>query len=140
LIFKKTSAILITSIATNLTEEVTMIKNPRELLNAFMDGLEAVSQTNEKPMGGFMNLLEASYEPGKLDVKMKELISIGISVYNRCEYCIAFHAYKALEAGATREEIMEAAMVSVAFGGGPTVAYSTTLLRDAVDEFEKDFK
>jgi AhpD family alkylhydroperoxidase len=117
-----------------------MAKNPRELLNDFMNGLESVSQTNEKPMGAFMNLLEASYEPGKLDVKMKELISVGISVYNRCEYCIVFHAYKALEAGATREEIMEAAMVSVAFGGGPTVAYSTTLLKDAVDEFEKDFK
>lgn len=117
-----------------------MAKNPRELLNAFMAGLETVSQTNEKPMGAFMNLLGASYEPDKLDVKMKELISVAISVYNRCEYCIVFHAYKALEAGATREEIMEAAMVSVAFGGGPTVAYTTTLLKDAVDEFEKDFK
>ncbi len=34
---------------------------------------------------------------------------------------------------------MEAAMVSVAFGGGPSMAYSVTLLKDAVDEFEKDF-
>jgi len=75
-----------------------------------------------------------------LDVKIKELISVAIGVFSRCEYCIAFHVYKALEEGATRDEIMEAAMVAVAFGGGPTMAYSTTLVRDSIDEFEKDFQ
>jgi len=117
-----------------------MKKNPRELLNAFMGGLEDFGQTNEEHVNSFMGLLGAAYEPGALDTKAKELISIAIGVYNRCEYCIAFHAYKALEAGANRKEIMEAAMVSVAFGGGPAMAYSVTLLKDSIDEFEKDFK
>ncbi len=117
-----------------------MAKDPREMLNAFMGGLEEVGQTNEEQVGAFMNLLGAAYAPGKLDTKVKELISVAIGVYNRCEYCIVFHTYKALEAGATREEIMEAAMVSVAFGGGPTMAYSVTLLKDSLNEFEKDFK
>ena len=31
-------------------------------------------------------------------------------------------------------------MVAVAFGGGPTMAYSVTLLKEAVDEFEGDFQ
>ncbi|MDD2388113.1 MAG: hypothetical protein PHP23_00045 [Desulfobacterales bacterium] len=31
-------------------------------------------------------------------------------------------------------------MVSGAFGGGPTIAYSVTLLKDSIDEFEGDFK
>lgn len=35
---------------------------------------------------------------------------------------------------------MEAAMVSVAFGGGPSIAYTVTLLKDSIDEFENDFK
>lgn len=117
-----------------------MAKNPRELLNAFTGGLQEVAGTNPEQMTAFMNLLGAAYKPGKLDTKMKELISVAIGVYNRCEYCIVFHAYKALEAGASREEIMEAAMVSAAFGGGPTIAYSVTLLKDSIDEFEKDFK
>lgn len=117
-----------------------MSKNPRELLNAFIGGLEKLGETNGENIEAFMGLLGKSYEPGKLDVKMKELISVAIGVYNRCEYCIVFHTYKALEAGATREEIMEAAMVSVAFGGGPTMAYSVTLLKDSIDEFEKDFQ
>ncbi|CAH2214793.1 carboxymuconolactone decarboxylase family protein [Tepidibacter aestuarii] len=117
-----------------------MKKDPREMLNAFMGGLQDVSQTNGEQVNSFMSLLGAAYKPGKLDTKTKELISVAIGVYNRCEYCIVFHAYKALEAGANREEIMEAAMVSVAFGGGPTMAYSATLLKDSIDEFEKDFK
>ncbi|MCY6958808.1 MULTISPECIES: carboxymuconolactone decarboxylase family protein [Clostridium] len=115
-------------------------KDPREMLNAFTGGLEELSGTNETHVGAFMNLLGSAYEPGKLDSKVKELISVAIAVYNRCEYCIVFHTYKALEAGASREEMLEAAMVAVAFGGGPTMAYSVTLLKDSIDEFEKDFK
>ena len=112
---------------------------PRELLNAFTGGLEELGKTNPENMNAFMGLLGSSYTPGKLDLKAKELISVAIGVYNRCEYCIVFHVYKALEAGASREEIMEAAMVSLAFGGGPTIAYSVTLMKDSIDEFEKDF-
>ena len=117
-----------------------MTKNPRELLNDFLGGLEDLGKTNGPQVGAFMNLLGAAYEPGKMDLKTKELISIGISVYNRCEYCIVFHTFNALKAGATREEILETAMVSVAFGGGPSMAYSVTLLKASIDEFEGDFK
>lgn len=31
-------------------------------------------------------------------------------------------------------------MVAVGFGGGPSMDYSVTLLKDAIDEFENDFK
>lgn len=117
-----------------------MSKSPREILNDFMNGLENLGKTNQENLEAFMNLLGTSYKPGKLDLKTKELMSVAIGVYNRCEYCIVFHAYKALEAGASREELMEAAMVAVAFGGGPTLAYSVTLLKESIDEFEGDFK
>jgi len=45
-----------------------------------------------------------------------------------------------LKAGATREEILEAAMVGVAFGGGPSLAYMSTTLKDALDAFEGEFE
>lgn len=117
-----------------------MSSNPREMLNDFLGGLTDLGKTNSANVEAFMGLLGASYEPGKLDVKMKELISVAVAGFSRCEYCIVFHVYKALEAGATREEILEAAMVAVAFGGGPTMAYSVTLLKKSIDEFEGDFK
>ncbi len=117
-----------------------MAYNVREMLNGFVGGLEGLAETNGASVQAFMGILEASYEPNAVDVKTKELISIGISAYNRCEYCIVYHVYKAFEAGATKEEIMESAMVAVAFGGGPSMAYSVTLLKEAIDEFENEFK
>ncbi|BFH62826.1 carboxymuconolactone decarboxylase family protein [Paenibacillus azoreducens] len=117
-----------------------MKKDVRQMLNDFTGGLHELSGTHPESVNAFMNLLGTNYADGALDTKTKELISVGIAAYNRCEYCIVFHVYKALEAGATREQIIEAAMIAVAFGGGPSMAYSVTLLKDAIDEFEKDFK
>ena len=117
-----------------------MESKPRKLLNDFMGGLQEVGKTNGAHVNAFMNLLGEAYKPGAVDVKTKELISVAVGAFSRCEYCIVFHVYKALEAGATREEIMEAAMVAVAFGGGPTIGYVVTLLKESIDEFEADFK
>ena len=116
-----------------------MARNVREMLNDFVGGLGSLQETNEAMVNSFMQLLGSAYEPKALDLKTKELISVGIGCYNRCEYCIVYHSYKAFEAGATKEEILEAAMVSVAFGGGPSMAYSVTLLKDCITEFENDF-
>lgn len=117
-----------------------MSYNVREMLNSFVGGLGDLSASNPDQVNAFMNLLGAAYEPKALDIKTKELISVGIGCYNRCEYCIVYHSYKAFEAGATKEEILEAAMVSVAFGGGPSMAYSVTLLGECIKEFENEFK
>ncbi|ARC84144.1 alkylhydroperoxidase AhpD family core domain protein [Clostridium argentinense CDC 2741] len=117
-----------------------MSKSPRKMLNEFMSGVQAVSKTNGKEMKAFMNFLGETSKEGEIDVKTKELISLGIAVFSRCEYCIVFHVYNALKAGATPEEIMESAIVATGFGGGPAVAYSVTLLKDSIDEFKKDFE
>lgn len=117
-----------------------MAYNVREMLDGFVGGLGNLGQTNGEMVESFMGLLGSAYEPNAVDLKSKELISVAIGCFSRCEYCIVYHTYKALEAGASKEEILEAAMVSVAFGGGPAMAYSVTLLKECIDEFEKDFK
>lgn len=117
-----------------------MAKDPRAMLEEFVGGLGELGKTNGDHVNAFMNLLGTNYAPGAMDVKTKELISVAVGAYNRCEYCIVYHVFKALEAGATREEILEAAMVAVAFGGGPSMAYTVTLLKASIDEFENDFK
>ncbi|MFA6866079.1 MAG: carboxymuconolactone decarboxylase family protein [Clostridia bacterium] len=116
------------------------MENPRDMLNAFVGGLGEIGQEKEAEVGAFMNLLGTNYQPAAIDTKTKELISVGIACYNRCVYCIVYHCYKALEAGCTREEILDAAMVSVAFGGGPSMAYSVTYLKASLNEFADDFK
>lgn len=117
-----------------------MSYNPREMLDDFLGGMKRAEKTNSAEVTAFLSLLGSTYAPSTLDTKTKELISVAISAYNRCEYCIVFHVYKALEAGANRQEIMDAAMVAVAFGGGPSMAYISVLLIKSIDEFEDDFR
>lgn len=109
--------------------------NRKEQLDSFLGGLKSMSNEAPESVRAFMGLLDASYKAGAIDVKTKELISVAIGCYNRCVYCIVYHVSQALKAGATREEIIEAAMVAVAFGGGPSMAYSVTVLKETLDEF-----
>lgn len=64
---------------------------------------------------------------GALAVKHKELIAVGISVAVRCEACIEAHVSKAIKAGASGAEIMEATGVAVLMGGGPAYTYAAAV-------------
>ncbi|MGE5485003.1 MAG: carboxymuconolactone decarboxylase family protein [Ignavibacteriales bacterium] len=111
----------------------------RGMFNEFVGGLGLYGKAQGEMTGAFMGLLGAAYKEGALSVKVKELISVGIAAYNRCQYCIVYHVYHALKAGATREEIMEAANVAVAFGGGPSMSFLVTLVRESIDVFAPEF-
>ncbi len=117
------------------------MSNVREILNEFSNGFEAMAQSNGKFVSAFSALQDTVLGDEVLPQKVKELISVAISVYARCKYCIVYHVYCAYQAGATREEILSAASHSIAgFGAGPSMAYSATILLDAVNEFEGDFQ
>ena len=71
----------------------------------------------------FGGLHQAAMKAGALSVIEKELIAMGIGLAIRCENCIYAHVQAALRAGATREQIIEAAGVSVMMQGGPSYTY-----------------
>lgn len=73
-------------------------------------------------------------KPGKLDLKTKEVIALGMGLTVRCKYCIGIHTQKALDAGATPEKLWEVTTVAVMMGGGPARAYVAELLQ-ALAEF-----
>lgn len=74
-------------------------------------------------MKGFGGLHQAAMKAGALSVAEKELIALGIGLAVRCENCIYAHVQAALSAGATKEQILEAAGVAVLMQGGPTYTY-----------------
>ncbi len=76
----------------------------------------------------------AAVAEGVLETKVKELIALAISVTVRCDDCIAHHMHDALDAGATREEIIDAIGVAVLMGGGPGMIYATHAI-EALDQF-----
>ncbi|NLF34543.1 MAG: carboxymuconolactone decarboxylase family protein [Clostridiales bacterium] len=117
------------------------MQDVRAILQEFNDGVESLAAAGGKSMQAFLELQDTVLGDDVLPNKVKELISVGISVYNRCQYCIVYHVYSAYEAGATREEILAAALLSMSgFGAGPSMAYASTTLMDALNEFEHDFK
>lgn len=111
--------------------------DPRKLLNDFQAGLGKLGKDTPEVAAAFVNITNACFIEGEIPAKYKELMALAIAAYARCEYCIAFHVFKALEVGANRDEILEAATLAVAFGGSPTTAYCATLVEECLDAFEK---
>lgn len=78
----------------------------------------------------------AAAKTGHLAPKMHSLIALAVAVTTRCDGCIVIHAQKALDAGATREEIAEALGTAIALNAGAAVVYSSRVF-DALDALEK---
>ena len=74
-------------------------------------------------MKGFAGLHQAVMKEGALSVREKELMALAIGLAVRCENCIYSHVQGSLKAGATREQVLEAAGVAVLMQGGPSYTY-----------------
>ena len=77
------------------------------------------------PMSGFARLHRKGVEDGALNRKTKEMMAVAISIAVGCEGCIAYHTHDAIQAGATREELVETIGVAILMGGGPASIYAT---------------
>ena len=111
--------------------------NARAILNEFVAGVGEIAEMDGAFVDKFMALDGGAGLA--LDAKTRELIALGLGIEKRCKYCICVHVNGAYKAGAKRDEILAAAEIAIAMGGGPSLAYSATVLKAAVDEFEHDF-
>lgn len=82
---------------------------------------EAVS---EELNSSFQNFAMQIMKDGALSSKEKSIIAMACAVAINCEYCAKAHKQNALKAGASMEEILEAAAVAgmVRLGSGFTFA------------------
>ena len=87
------------------------------------DFIGILSKEDPKIAEGFVTMHKATGEDKALTAKQKELIALGIAITIRCEGCISCHVQEAIEAGATKEEIVETIGVAVVMGGGPSIVY-----------------
>lgn len=101
------------------------------MLTDWKDHMKSLSQPLRELRGGasdvmksFSAIAAAALKAGALDTKTKELIAIAIGVAIRCDDCIAFHVKAAIQAGATREELMETLGMAIYMGAGPSAMYA----------------
>lgn len=116
------------------------MKDVRAMAEATSKGMADFAANKPEIAKAFGQFAGVALSEGAIDLKTKELIAVAIAAYSRCEYCIVGHVNNAFKVGCTKEEILEAAGIAIAFGGGPSSAYVATTLMDAVNEFEKDYK
>jgi len=93
--------------------------------------LEKDTPTQINAFNKFMLTTEKSTVLGD---KYTELINVALAISAQCEWCIALHVKGALGAGASKEEILEAAMQAVLMHGGPALMYMIPV-EDAIEEF-----
>lgn len=86
------------------------------------------------PMSGFARLHKKAVEDGALSSRVKEMMALAISIVAGCEGCIAYHVPDAVQAGATRQELLETIGVALLMGGGPGSIYAAHAL-DAIEQF-----
>jgi len=115
-----------------------MAKNPSELIDEVIGGMTSIGEEDSERMQAFLGLMKAVKKPGSLDKKTKELISLAISLYARCEHCIADHTREAFKAGASRQDVVETAFITSFMGGGPVMAFFSTVLWDSINAFAPD--
>ncbi len=85
---------------------------------------------------GFGSFFSKVMTDGALSLREKELVALGIAVALNCKPCIGAHTKKCLEAGASREQILEAAAVAVVMGGGPAYMHTPEVI-EALEALEK---
>jgi AhpD family alkylhydroperoxidase len=104
-----------------------------EFRNHLDERLARLGKEIPGPMVGFARLHRKGMEDGALSRKVKELMALAISIVVGCEGCIAYHVQDAIQAGATRSELLETVGVGLLMGGGPGSIYAAHAL-DAIDQ------
>lgn len=82
----------------------------------------------------FMQFWRKTKEEGAIPTKYKELMQLAIVLVQHCRPCINLHTQICVQVGCSREEILDAANVALAMGGGPIFEYIGYLMQ-ALDEY-----
>jgi AhpD family alkylhydroperoxidase len=108
-------------------------------MNSAEKAMEALVYLQKHMPDTYVKYLEFTQklgEKGGLDPKMLELILVGCAVMSQCDMCISLHVQSAATAGASREEILQAASMAVAMGGSPKLMYLKYVFEELDDLFD----
>lgn len=86
----------------------------------------------------YEQLGQCTQEWGPLDKKTRELIKLGVAVGDKHEGAVHSHTRRALDAGATPDEIRHSVLLSLTTIGFPNMIASMTWVEDVLDN-EPDF-
>lgn len=95
---------------------------------ALLEKVGAFGKSSPDVLRGLSTIDSAAMKTGHLEPKIHELIALAVAVTTRCDGCISVHTKKAVEHGASLEEISEALGVAIALNAGAALTYSARVL------------
>ena len=107
----------------------------KEFFEKFKNDAAKMKEQIPDTVNGFAGLFGKVMKDGAISLKEKEYIALGIAVAQRCTPCIVAHTKKCFEAGATKEQILEAASVAVVMNGGPAYMHIPVVM-DTLEALE----
>lgn len=112
--------------------------------NFFDQVITEYNEGNKRFKTNFINVMkhfyyynEACFRKGEISVKGKYFIALAISIIKHDEYNIVYYLKKAVENGATEQEIMEIISVCVALDGSSSLSQGVTLILESFDYFHQ---
>ena len=109
----------------------------QEFFEKFKNDVTKMKEQAPDTVNGFMGMFGKIMKDGALSLREKELVALGIGVAQRCMPCIRLHVQKCLDAGATKEQVLEAASVAVMMGGGPAYTHIPVVI-DTLEELKTE--
>ena len=100
-----------------------MSQEIKDFFEKFKNDAAKMKEQTPDMINGFGGLFAKVMGKGAITVLEKEFIAVAIGVAIQCGPCIRLHVKKCIEAGATKEQILEAACVAVMMGGGPAYTH-----------------
>ncbi len=82
----------------------------------------------EIAMKAFQKFDKVALEDGAIPKKYKELIAIAVALTTQCPYCLEIHKKKAVDVGASKEELAEVTFIAAALRAGAAVVHGTHIM------------
>jgi len=107
-----------------------------ELVDEFVKQREKYNKAMPDLTAKQMAAWDETYKDGALSTKVKRLMAMCVALRAGCTGCILGQTIRAVEAGATREEVLEAIGVATAVSGTTAFAESYRIMK-LLDEMGK---
>jgi alkylhydroperoxidase/carboxymuconolactone decarboxylase family protein YurZ len=108
----------------------------QKILKQFNEAMVEIRKAVPKEYEAFIKEKETVIKSGKVPEKTKWLLLLVASVTQKCPVCIPRAVQHCLEAGWTKEEMIEACMVAVLVGGSSSMTYVTLVVK-AIEGIQK---
>ncbi|MHB9041512.1 MAG: carboxymuconolactone decarboxylase family protein [Melioribacteraceae bacterium] len=96
---------------------------------------ERILNSGFRDFNKFFALDNKAYVDGAMNAKTKELMGLSSSMVLRCNDCILYHIDRAIQEGATEQELYETFNVALIVGGSIVIPH----LRYAVEKMDEIF-